>query len=772
MAEKLKVAGLRLVIEGAAQFNSTITGVNSKLQLSQAQFAKLQAEYGRNSTSVEFLAGKQKFLQEKLAATKQIGEQYNRILEETVAKYGENSAEADKVRAAIAKNEAEQIKLEKQLEETTKQLQIQSSQWTKVGNTCKEVGEKMGKVGEKMVSVGTKIAAVGTAVVGAISGLAIAAGKSADELNTLAKQTGFSTSELQKMKYAADRVDVSTESIIGAVKKMKKNMASESAATIELWERLGVAVHDSSGEYRKATDVFYEALEGLSKIKNETERDIVAQQLFGKSADELAGIVDDGGAALKAYGDEMERLGLVTDQKALDSANQLNDVIDGTKAKFLALKDVLGAKLAEAIAPHLDNITNAIDRFIKKVLEINPDQLLAIGKIGLTIAGIGTSMTLIGKALGVLKTILTAFGELSIAIGAAKAGTGALAGVFTALTGPVGIIIGAISGLIAIFAVLYKTDNEFAESVKKTWASIRDSLSGVCNSIKQTLQPFFATIKQWWSDHGQTVLGIVTKTFEGILTAIDVALKLISGAIQLILAVIKGDWSGAFDAIKNTTAGVFDSINNLTNGKLAEIAGKINSFVGKAKEAFSGMATRISDSFNSAVNKISSFATRVSDVVSSVKTKVKNAFDNMIAKAVDWGTNLISAFVRGIKNSIGKVVSAVKNVVSTVKDYLGFSSPAKKGEGRFVIDWGENMVSAFIDGMNSMSAQLAIAASAMSSVASAGLQSSTTNDNRSYSYGGVTVQNLTVRNDNDIKVIAQELYNLQTRNARGMAVIV
>ena len=59
----------------------------------------------------------------------------------------------------------------------------------------------------------------------------------------------------------------------------------------------------------------------------------------------------------------------------------------------------------------------------------------------------------------------------------------------------------------------------------------------------------------------------------------------------------------------------------------------------------------------------------------------------------------------------------------------------------------------------------------MSSAAVGGFAPSTT-DNRSYSYGGITVQNLTVRSDADIKAIARELYRLQVSNARGKGVVV
>ena len=73
MADNLKVVGLRLVVEGAAQFNTTIGQINNNLKLSSAEFSKLEAQYGKNSKSVELLAGKQKLLQDKLRDVKDIG---------------------------------------------------------------------------------------------------------------------------------------------------------------------------------------------------------------------------------------------------------------------------------------------------------------------------------------------------------------------------------------------------------------------------------------------------------------------------------------------------------------------------------------------------------------------------------------------------------------------------------------------------------------------------------------------------------------------------
>ena len=172
MADNLKVVGLRLVVEGAAQFNTAIGQINNNLKLSSAEFSKLEAQYGKNSKSVELLAGKQKLLQDKLRDVKDIGNQYNLVLDETVAKYGENSDEAEKVRVAIAKNEAEQIKLEKQLEAVTRQLKVQSSEWTQFGQKCEAAGAKLKQVGDKLTDIGKSLSTKVTAPIVAMGTLA------------------------------------------------------------------------------------------------------------------------------------------------------------------------------------------------------------------------------------------------------------------------------------------------------------------------------------------------------------------------------------------------------------------------------------------------------------------------------------------------------------------------------------------------------------------------------------------------------------------------
>lgn len=201
---------------------------------------------------------------------------------------------------------------------------------------------------------GAAIVAGTTAVATGLSALTLKSALAADDLNTLAKQSGFSTADIQKWQYASDLIDVSIDDIVKSAAKMKKNMISTSSTTVDAWNQLGIKVKDGNGQLRNSTTVFYETLTALSKVQNETERDTLAMTLFGKSADSLAGIVDDGGAALQELAGKAEKAGVILSQDTLDSANALNDKVDTLKATVKGFAGKVGSELAGRASKALD----------------------------------------------------------------------------------------------------------------------------------------------------------------------------------------------------------------------------------------------------------------------------------------------------------------------------------------------------------------------------------------------------------------------------------
>lgn len=207
----------------------------------------------------------------------------------------------------------------------------------------------------------------------AVGDLAAKSAKAADDLNTLSKVTGISTASLQKYKYAADQVDVSQETISGGLKKLTSSIRSAQKGTgeaSETFKKLGVSLTDSNGKLKNQEELFYDSIKALSKITDETERNIAAQTLFGKSAAELNPLIQGGIDTLKKYGEEAEHLGLIVSQDLLDSANDFNNSIDLIKASAEAFFFRFGTEIASSLAPSLEIIKNSVQSLFSNLISV------------------------------------------------------------------------------------------------------------------------------------------------------------------------------------------------------------------------------------------------------------------------------------------------------------------------------------------------------------------------------------------------------------------
>ena len=385
---------------------------------------------------------------------------------------------------------------------------------------------------------GAAIVAGTTAVATGLSALTLKSALAADDLNTLAKQSGFSTADIQKWQYASDLIDVSIDDIVKSAAKMKKNMISTSSTTVDAWNQLGIKVKDSNGHLRNSTTVFYETLTALSKVQNETERDTLAMTLFGKSADSLAGIVDDGGAALQELAGKSEKAGVILSQDTLDSANALNDKVDTLKATVKGFAGKVGSELAgraskalDVVGSHfskafntspMDWLNGKLDTLMAKLdswiagggLERLADLLVNGVQLGAQKAGdmlqkAGDALkwckdhsdTLVnvlkglaaawavkkvldfnngladcvGNIGGIIKTVLTMTGVLGGQAAATGTATVAQTGLNTAMAAnPIGAVILAIEALIAVGVLLYKNWDTIKAGAQSLWNKFKD----------------------------------------------------------------------------------------------------------------------------------------------------------------------------------------------------------------------------------------------------------------------------------------------------------
>lgn len=407
------IRGITVKIGGdTTGLEKALKGVNSTIKSTQSQLREVEKQLKFDPKNTELLSQKQRLLnqavdetREKLGtlkeAEKQVQEQFER---------GEVSQEQyDALQREIIKTESQLKSLEKQAAESNATL-------AKIGAVADEISTKADKFASATRGVST---AASAALVG-IGTLGYKAATTADDLNTLAKQTGLSTETLQKAKYAADLIDVSYETFTSSINKMVGKLRTNE----EGFNDLGIATRGANDEMLSTEEIFFNAAEALSKIDNETERDIKAQELFGKSAAELAGILDDGGKSLKEYGDQASELGLVLDQDTLNSLNEVNDTIDQLKADALGTFAKSGAQALEALTPVIDDVANAISGVLEWIGNLDSGQI----KLGLSVLAVVAALSPVASVVSSVSGAVSALMPILSRAGTFLTGLGPILG--------------------------------------------------------------------------------------------------------------------------------------------------------------------------------------------------------------------------------------------------------------------------------------------------------------------------------------------------------
>lgn len=264
-------------------------------------------------------------------------------------------------RDALEKLKVEQAQLQGEINSTNKKIKAQKKAMQEL---TQSMNDAKGHAADLAKTIAT-VAGAGAAATAGIFAFTKDAAQWADDMNTLSKVTGISTDELQKFAYASNLVDVSMDTLTGSLMKLTKNMAEPSETASKAFDTLKIKTRDAAGELRDRQEVFYEIIDALGKVGNETERDALAMDIFGKSAQELNPLIKGGAERLKELGDEAERAGLILSQETLDGLNEFNDKVDELKSKGEAIKHLAAAEMT----PALDGLLEVAEELLDEIKE-------------------------------------------------------------------------------------------------------------------------------------------------------------------------------------------------------------------------------------------------------------------------------------------------------------------------------------------------------------------------------------------------------------------
>lgn len=262
-------------------------------------------------------------------------------------------------------------------------------------------------------SFGSVLATAGGVAVGVAGAMAagIAAGTSAlvnftregasyaDEVLTMSTNTHIATDELQAYMYAAELVDVSTETMTSSMARNIRSMnsaAEGTGAAAEAYAALGVSVTDAEGNLRDSQEVYWELIDALGEVDDYTQRDALSMTIFGRSAQDLNSLIAVGSEGMAEFAQQAEDAGAVLDSDTLGAFGEFDDVMQQLDSGVSAAENALGTVLLPVLTQLGGEGVGLLGEFTTGILEADGD----IEKIGETIE------SLIPRAMDIINQFL------------------------------------------------------------------------------------------------------------------------------------------------------------------------------------------------------------------------------------------------------------------------------------------------------------------------------------------------------------------------------
>ena len=654
--------GAKIKIDGAKQFRDDLKNLTQAGKTLSAQMGTLASSSDKADDKENVLAKATDNLSAQIKNQQRIVDKLNEAVQKSAKEKGEDATETLKLKEQLAKAETALNKMKGTTAESAVGMNKLGGEERTV---AKEAKNASGKISAMTVALGNLAAdaikggikAIGNGVkkiakyfVDATKGAA----DFADEILTLSSQTHLSTDALQEYKYMASLIDVDLSTVTGAQAKLTKSMASGSKA----FKKLGVNVRDEKGNLRSANDVFDDAITALGGVANETERDALAMEIFGKSAQELNPLIDAGGKQLQKYRKEAHDVGYVLKGDTLVAMGEVQNGFDRIGLAASSLKNRVGATLGKSVLPYLNGLVSAVQDLLKT------GDFTAFGKR-------------IGKMLKTLVMDISKSLPKILKTGAAIAEE-LFQGILSVLPDLANTAIALLSAL-----AMYLIEN--LPTIVEVATQILLELANALAEQAPTLIPAII----------QCVLTIVDGFIAHISDFIDAGIAIINGIVDGLLS--DQGLTSIIDAIPRILTSFFDAMFKEDNfGKILNAGVDLLIALGKALvKAIPDLIGYIPEICTSLWNEITGYdwlglgkeiLTKLGDgllsmgetLLYNIKMAFNKAwewFSNLGKKAWKWGKDLMEGFAKGIVDNQGETIRSIHRFVSRMAGYIHFSRP-------------------------------------------------------------------------------------------------
>lgn len=215
--------------------------------------------------------------------------------------------------------------------------------------------------GDALRTAGSVAAGAMAAVTGAVAtvGTAIAAGVAstaeyADHIDKASQKLGISSEAYQEWDFIAQHSGTSVDGLTTAMKQLAIAADNDD----EKFQQLGLTVEEVQGMSQE--DLFATVIERLQAMDDGAHRTAVATDLLGKSAMELAPLLNTSASETENMRKQAHQLGAVLSNEAVKNGAAFQDSLQNMKAGFDGVKNSLMGEFMPSMTTVMDGITALI----------------------------------------------------------------------------------------------------------------------------------------------------------------------------------------------------------------------------------------------------------------------------------------------------------------------------------------------------------------------------------------------------------------------------
>ncbi len=757
--------GLKIGVEGEKEFKNALRDINQSFKVLGSEMKLVESEFSRQDKSIESLTAKNQVLNKEIDTQKDKISTLERALANASESFGENDrrtqawviqlnnakAELNGMERELSQNENAINELSDEFKNSENSIDDFEKELKEVSETAEDSSSKFDKLGGVLKGVGAALAvgvtAIGAAAVSAgkaLTDMAVSSAAYADEMITQSSVTGMSVESLQAYSYAADLVDVSLDTLTGSMAKQVKSMSSArdgSASMSEAYDKLGVAVANSDGTLRDSETVYWETIDALGKMQDGAERDALAMQIFGKSAQDLNPLIAQGSEGIAQLTDEAIRMGAVLSEDTIAKLGQFDDSVQRLKQGSEAAQRVIGTILLPQLQTLADEGVTLLGDFTKGIVDAQGDFDKISEVIGNTVGGIVNMIAenlpnLVQVGLDIVMSIGGAIVDnLPIIVDSAvQIVMNLLQGLIEALPqitdGALQLLLALVNGLIENLPMLVEAALQMVVTLA---TGIAEALPELIPAIVETVLTIVNTLLENMDKILEAAFQIIVGLAEGLINSIPTLIEALPQIIESFVAFF---------------------IANLP--KIIELGVTLNLELTKGIiKAIPQLVASLPQIIVAIVKGLTSGISQISGVG---KSMVEGLWEG-IKSMKSWITNKVQDFFSGI--------------VSGVKSMLKINSPSKVFAeiGGFM---GEGVGVGFVDAMNNVERDMQ---KAIPTTFDVNTSLNTVNTSETNSFGGgssnqpftLKIENFINNRSQDVEQLAYELefYRQRVSFAKG-----